>query len=162
MVSKFNLEYACGIAILSLIHRIDAHILPAGSSCSNEDLGRMKTWRDDTWYTLRGSSIGSGELERKGDIKLALLDFSFRSDVDAGVRFVVIYETRWRKEGDEDWAFKVRWKRAFMTKEEAYEGYWWGAQQGWSIPFFYTEALTQELDMEDAANARLSQVAGSA
>lgn len=58
----------------------------------------------------------------------------------------MVYETRWREGGNEDWGSVVRWKRTFVTKEEACEGYWWGARQGWSIPFAYVEASTLEPD----------------
>lgn len=145
-LSTASLEYACRISILSRTHRIDAQILPTRNSYCDEDIGYLKTWRDNTWYTLNGSPIGDGELQRRGNTKLALPDFSFRSDVDASVRFVVVYETRWREVGNEDWVSVVRWKRTFVTKEEACEGYWWGARQGWSIPFVYVEASAREPD----------------
>lgn len=110
---------------MSLIHRIDAHVLLAVSSCSSKDLGHLNTCGDDTWYTLNSSPIDNGELEQTGDIKLALPDLLSLSDVDTSARPIVIYKTRWRKNADEEWRSEVRWKGTFITKKEAYEGYWW-------------------------------------
>ncbi|EKG09970.1 hypothetical protein MPH_12932 [Macrophomina phaseolina MS6] len=141
------LEYSCELYILSLINQIGPRVSLVGSaSYGEEDVGTLDKWCDNTWHTLTGNPIDDGELERKGEIELARPDPFFRSDVDAGARFAVVYETRWRRKGDEDWGPVVRWKRVFMTGDQACEGYLWGAKQGWSIPFVYDELPAQELN----------------
>ncbi|EKG09580.1 hypothetical protein MPH_13367 [Macrophomina phaseolina MS6] len=138
-IANVILGYACNISILYRTRQIDAHILQAGSSCNKENMGALKNMRDDTWHTITGDGVDDGELERKAKVELAWPCSFFRPELDASARFVVVYQTRWRQKGDEDWKSVAYWKRVFSTKDDAYEGYWWGAHQGWSIPIVYDE-----------------------